>query len=95
MKKHHKVLSLAGMVLAFCISITAIAQPTPPTTSPTQHPVTGEHHPAIRAAIRALERARDELKAANHDFGGHRADALVECDKAIDQLRLALAYDKK
>ena len=57
--------------------------------------MTSEHHPAIRAAIRALERARDELKAANHDFGGHRADALVECDKAIDQLRLALAYDKK
>jgi hypothetical protein len=92
MKKHHIALSLVGLALAFFLSITAIAQTTPP---PPNRPEAGEHHPAIRAAIRALEHARDELKAANHDFGGHRADALVECDKAIDQLKLALYYDKK
>jgi hypothetical protein len=53
-----------------------------------------ERHPAIRRAIVSLEEAKAYLKNAKHDFGGHRADALVEVDKAIEQLRLALKYDK-
>jgi hypothetical protein len=52
----------------------------------------GGHHPAIRAAIGALERAKAEMQAAAHDFGGHRVDALAACDAAIAQLRLALQY---
>lgn len=95
MKKHLIALSLAGATLAFVLTATAIAQTTPPTTTPTQHHEGKEHHPAIRAAIRALEHAREELKAADHDFGGHRAEALEECDKAIAQLKLALQHDKK
>jgi len=55
----------------------------------------GERHPAIRAAINALERAKADLKAAKHDFGGHREDALKACDEAIRQLHQALQYDKK
>jgi hypothetical protein len=54
-----------------------------------------EPHPRIRAAIRELEGAKVELQKANHDFGGHRADALVAVDRAIQQLKLALEYDKK
>ena len=54
-----------------------------------------ERHPAIRSAIRALEKAKDDLQRADHDFGGHRADALAECDRAIAQLRLALQFDRK
>ena len=54
-----------------------------------------ERHPAIRNAIRALEKAKDDLQHADHDFGGHRAEALAECDRAITQLKLALQYDKK
>jgi hypothetical protein len=54
-----------------------------------------EQHPRIHAAIRELEGARAELQKAPHDFGGHRADAVVAVDKAIEQLRLALQYDKK
>ena len=34
------------------------------------------------------------MKEAAHDFGGHRVAALAECDKAIEQLREALKYDK-
>lgn len=55
----------------------------------------GEAHPAIRAAIRSLERAKSDLEHASHDFGGHRAEALRSVDEAIKQLRLALQYDKK
>lgn len=54
-----------------------------------------ERHPHIRAAIRELEQAKHELQTANHDFGGHRADALKACDEAIRQLQQALQYDKK
>jgi hypothetical protein len=54
-----------------------------------------EQHPKIRAAIRALEAAKDDMQHAAHDFGGHRVDALKACDEAIRQLRLALQFDKK
>ena len=54
-----------------------------------------EKHPEIRAAVRSLERAKLDLQRADHDFGGHRADALRATDEAIRQLKLALEYDKK
>ena len=54
-----------------------------------------EKHPAIRAAIRSLEKAKAELQHADHDFGGHRVDAIAAIDNALSQLRLALQYDKK
>jgi hypothetical protein len=54
-----------------------------------------EGHPRIRAAIRALREAKDEMQAADHDFGGHRVDAIKECDRAIEQLELALRYDRR
>lgn len=54
-----------------------------------------EKHPAIHAAINSLEKARAELNAAAHDFGGHRVDAIKAIDEALKQLRLADAYDAK
>jgi hypothetical protein len=54
----------------------------------------GGHHPRIHRAIVALDGAITELKAAPHDFGGHRADAVGACEKAVDQLKQALAFDK-
>src|ERR1700693_4997576 len=42
-----------------------------------------ERHPEIRKAIAALERAKTDLQRANHDFGGHRAEALEAWNKAI------------
>ena len=54
-----------------------------------------ERHPHIHAAIRELREARKELKEADHDFGGHRVEAIEEIDKAIKQLELALKFDKK
>jgi hypothetical protein len=54
-----------------------------------------EHHPAIRAAINALEKAKADLQHASHDFGGHRAEAIESIDRAITQLRLALQFDRR
>jgi hypothetical protein len=54
-----------------------------------------EPHPEIRKAITALERAKSDMQHASHDFGGHRVAAIAACDRAIEQLRLALQYDKR
>lgn len=72
------------------------AQSTSPNTAPAG--AEGHHkerHPAIRRAITSLEEAKRDLQRADHDFGGHRKEALEQCDRAIAQLRLALQYDKK
>lgn len=53
-----------------------------------------EPHPEIQAAIRSLERAKDHLQHAAHDFGGHRVDAIAAIDAALRQLHTCLDYDK-
>jgi hypothetical protein len=87
-----------GSLLALTLSAPAIAQQPPVPHSNFQAQERGERnerHPAIRAAIRSLEKAKNEMQHANHDFGGHRVDAIKACDEAIHQLQLALQYDKK
>ncbi len=73
---------LAGVTIAGVTTVTSVAD-------------AQERHPEIRRAIGALERARDYMQHAAHDFGGHRAEALEDCDRAIRQLRLALQFDKR
>jgi hypothetical protein len=53
-----------------------------------------EPHPEINRAIVALEKARFHLKRAAHDFGGHRVAAIVAIDAALEQLHLALQFDR-
>jgi hypothetical protein len=57
-------------------------------------PATIEPHPHLRSALVELTAARNELKSAAHDFGGHRVEAMRAVDAAIKQLRLAQQYDK-
>src|SRR5258708_1038002 len=54
-----------------------------------------DRHPRIRGALEALLAARDELRAADNDFGGHKKDALDAIDAAIHQLQLALDFAEK
>jgi hypothetical protein len=54
-----------------------------------------EKHPHIRKAIQELKAAKKELEKADHDFGGHRVAAIAAADSAIEQLQIALKYDKK
>jgi hypothetical protein len=51
-----------------------------------------ERHPEISKAIDALQRARQHLMEASHDFGGHKADAIRAVDEAIHQLQICLGY---
>jgi hypothetical protein len=52
-----------------------------------------ERHPNIRRAMEALRAARDDLEHADHDFGGHRVEAIESIDRAIRQLQIALRFD--
>lgn len=94
-------------ILAMCalgisaLTYSAFAQTAPVPTSPPGAPGTPggpgapgmhRHHSNIRNAIASLQRAEVEMKAAAHDYGGHRVDALAACDVAIAQLNLALQF---
>ena len=49
-------------------------------------------HPRIRKAIREMEDAVAYLEAAPHDFGGHKATAILKTREAIEQLKMAMEY---
>jgi hypothetical protein len=54
--------------------------------------VAEEHHPKIHKAIAELHEAKKELKAAEHDYGGHREAALKAVDIAIEQLEICAKH---
>jgi hypothetical protein len=99
MKKSITVLlTTLGLTGALSLGLTlarAQSTPPPPPGAEAPHAKGFERHPAIHRAIVALEAAKHDLEHADHDFGGHRKEALEECEKAIAQLKLALQYDKK
>jgi hypothetical protein len=55
---------------------------------------TAERHPAIRAAQKNLIQAKTALEHADHDFGGHRVKALEHVNAALEELRMAIAFDR-
>ena len=54
-----------------------------------------EKHPQIHKAEKLLREAKHHLEDAAHDFGGHRVKAIEAIDHALEELRLALEFDKK
>ena len=53
-----------------------------------------ERHPHLRAALRDLRQAGNQLEHADHDFGGHRVKALELVKQAEGELREALEWAK-
>ena len=49
-------------------------------------------HPRINKAIISLQDAVEYMKAAPHDFGGHKEDAIRASENALRELRLAMQY---
>jgi hypothetical protein len=49
-------------------------------------------HPRLAKAIGSLKDAVEYMRAAPHDFGGHKEDAIRACEEAERQLRFALEY---
>jgi len=58
-------------------------------------PHTAEPHPLIDAAIRSMDRAIVDLKDSHRVYGGHRGEALKQCQEAKKQLLECLAADAK
>ncbi|HTZ73562.1 MAG TPA: hypothetical protein VMB47_06555 [Candidatus Aquilonibacter sp.] len=85
---------LAAMVLTLTFSKAvpaSFAAPAPQPAAAAAAPA--PPHPEIRAALNSLERAKTHLQEANHDFGGHRVDAIKAIDAAMNQLQICMRYD--
>jgi hypothetical protein len=54
-----------------------------------------EHNPHIRHALEELREARKELKESDHDFDGHRDEALEAVDRAIRLLDTCSKHDRR
>ena len=50
--------------------------------------------PRMQAALDKLESARANLEAATEDKGGHRVKALSHVNKAIDEVKKGIEYDR-
>ncbi len=92
--------SSAAAVLAFMLCpVVSHARPGAPRPAGPRAaaaaPAAPEAHPEIRAAIRALENAKEHLEKGAHDFGGHRTKALEHINQALEECQKALNFDKK
>jgi hypothetical protein len=76
----------------FLMSLAAAAAATPEIVATQTVRAEKSMHPRIAAAIKELREAVAYMRAAPHDFGGHKADAIRDSEAAIRQLELALAY---
>jgi hypothetical protein len=86
------------LILASVLGLAVVGLPLTPVLTPAVAQADEkekERHPRIHKALEELREARKELKDADHDFGGHRAEAVEAIDVAIKQLELALKFDKK
>jgi hypothetical protein len=48
----------------------------------------------LRNAIASLERARNDIEHAPHDYNGRKTAALQSVDRALQELRLAAEHEK-
>lgn len=51
--------------------------------------------PRMEAALRDLQSALNNLKAATDDKGGHRRKAIVNVEQAIQQTELGIKFDRR
>ena len=66
------------------VAAAAVPAPAPAAAAlPTPAP-----HPHIHEALEAMRNAKHELETAEHDFHGHRADAIKHLDMAIHEAEI-------
>ena len=84
-----KIVGMLMLGLFFVGIITMTAR-----TVNSESPIAQEasEHPQIAKAIGALQDAIVYLKGAPHNFGGHRVNAIEASERAVRQMKLALAY---
>lgn len=54
-----------------------------------------QQQPHMQAALESLKTAREKLKSATSDKGGHRVKALELTNAAIEQVEKGIAYDNE
>jgi hypothetical protein len=86
--------AFAALAFMGFISTRTAPAPAPVVTLASVVVTAHEPHPEIQAAIRSLQRAKDHLQHAAHDFGGHRVEAIAAIDAALAQLHTCLDFDK-
>jgi len=57
--------------------------------------VYAEPQPKMKAALAHLQKAKQNLKQASKDKGGHRVQALKLINQAIREVRQGIKYDNK
>ncbi len=53
-----------------------------------------ENQPHMEAALHHLQQAAEELQKAEHDKGGHREKALDLTQRAMNQVKAGMNYDR-
>jgi hypothetical protein len=95
-KKAIASVACAGAVaLALGAFVPANAQTPPPPPGAVGHRGHREHHPELRMALRALNRAKTALQRGSHDFSGHREKALDLTNQAISEVQQAIQSDRQ
>jgi hypothetical protein len=99
------ILSLMVMPCVFAQTPGQTTQTTTSTQTAAPTPATGmqkgergehrERHPELHRALRKLRAAKEDLEKASHDYAGHRVKAIQAIDQALEELKQALASDKK
>jgi hypothetical protein len=90
----HRVIGLALATLIGSGVWTAVpmAQAAPKPASQNQEGK--ERHPVLQNSIRQIEAIKDRLQNAPTDFGGHKEAAIDALNRAMNELRQAVQYDK-
>ena len=95
MKISTKILSTGAFSAIMALGMTGVA--TVARAQATKLSIQSEEHahPRIVKAIHEMREARKELREAPHDFGGNKAAAIADTEKAIHSLKKALYYRLK
>jgi hypothetical protein len=81
------LVSTSALVLVVGLQAASAKTPSEPV------PTVGENQPHMRAALVALETAKTQLQAAEHDKGGWRKAAVAATDTAISETKRGIAFD--
>ena len=97
MKKISFLTLLTMATLVFTLSFpAAAARPKPPAPPVPAAPAVAvapvpAPHPHIHEAIESMRAAKHHLESAEHDFDGHRAEAIKHLDMAIHEAEVCMS----
>ena len=86
------------LTLALPVAAAGPKAPAPPVPAapavaaiPAANAAVPEPHPHIHEAIEAMRNAKHHLESAEHDFDGHRVEAIKHLDQAIHEAEICMS----